>query len=194
MYKKLGNFKGIHKSGLSKIDVPQDPLDRNYKTCTEWITVTTPTEIDSKLRERNQRHFGQAHGTFPTVPPFSEIIDWSASTHTADLILEGSYHSSELSDMQTLLLKHMKRRTSLDSISAELTDDEWTGKMQSWPESTTTSPSGYHLSHSKALLHEFDDKSTTGTELNIQRKQIINWQVRLLNLAIQVNKRAFAGS
>lgn len=46
----------------------------------------------------------------------------------------------------------MKRRTKLDSIEDTITTLEWKDKIACWPESTSTSTSGFHLTHSKALL------------------------------------------
>ena len=112
----------------------------NPKECTEWHSVTIPQEIEKHLLKRNQTHFGQARGTFPTTSPFSEHIDWAASTHEADLILEGEYDNEEIVDAGKLLIEQMKRTTKLDSINKYLTEDEWTGKLKKWRESTSTSP------------------------------------------------------
>ena len=108
MYQKLRYIWGIQKTGISHLEVPQDSTNFDYKHCTEWITIDTPQDIESKLREHNQRHFGQAHGTFPTVPPFSEWIDWGASSHISELILEGTFQPPEVDSLTSELLQHMK--------------------------------------------------------------------------------------
>ena len=82
---------GIQKTGISRLEVPQDSTNFDYKYCTMWITIDTTQDIKSKLREHNQHHFGQAHGTFLTVPPFSEWIDWGTSSHISELILDGTF-------------------------------------------------------------------------------------------------------
>ena len=120
------------------------------------ITIDTPQEIESKLHERNQCHFGQAHGSFPTVPPFSEWIGWGASSHISELILECTYQPLEDDSLTSELLQHMKQHVSIDQIPNILTTTEWTGKISSWPESTLNSPSSFHLTHSKALVAEHD--------------------------------------
>ena len=38
------------------------------------------------------------------------------------------------------------------TISSHLTTTEWTGKISAWPDSTSTSPPDFHLTHSKALI------------------------------------------
>ena len=192
MYTKLRQCRGNLKTGITRLDVPADPTTTDYTGCTEWITIDTPAEIEERLLTRNQRHLGQAHNTFPTKPPFSEWCDWGASTHTAELILEGNWQSDELDDMQQSLIDHMKARVTLDAIPAPITTEEWIGKIKSWPESTTTSPSGFHLGHSKALVapHDLDTSTDDGQELEGKREQLIEWQVGLLNCALS-NKYSF---
>ena len=104
MYQKLRYIRGIQKTGLSRLDVPQDPANFDYKQCSEWVTIDTPQEIESKLHECNQHHFGQAHSTFPTVPPFSEWIDWGASSHTSELILAGTFSPPDVDALTSELL------------------------------------------------------------------------------------------
>ena len=178
---------GIQKTGISRLEVPQDPTNFNYKKCTEWITIDTPQEIESKLHDHNQRHFGQAHGTFPTAPPFSEWIDWGASSHISELILEGTFHPLEVNSLTSKLIWHMKHCASLDQILDTLTTTEWIGKISAWPQTTSTFPSGFHLSHSKALVakHDLTLGSLAHAALEEQREQLIQWQVDLLNAAIK---------
>ena len=46
----------------------------------------------------------------------------------------------------------MKRRALLDQIQDTLTTTEWISKISAWPESMSTSPSGFHLTHSKTRV------------------------------------------
>ena len=64
---------------------------------------------------------------------------------------------------------------------------EWIGKISAWSESTTTSPSGFHLTHSKALVtkHDLSSDSPDYATLEEQWEQLIRWQVDLLNAAIK---------
>ena len=133
MYQNLRYIQGIQKTGISRLEVPQHSTNFDYKHCTEWITIDTPQDIKSKLRECNQCHFGQVHGMFPTVPPFSEWIDWGASSRISELILEGTFQPPEVDSLTSELLQHMKRRASLDHIQDTLTITEWTGKISAWP-------------------------------------------------------------
>ena len=98
MFAKIRMYKGSNIAGITSIKIPEDPDVIASENCEEWITVETPKELQEALQQRNQRHFGQALGTFPTIPPFSEKIDWGASTHTSKLILKGEYDDSEISE------------------------------------------------------------------------------------------------
>ena len=42
MYQKLCYICGIQKTGISRLEVPQDPTNFDYKKFTEWITIDTP--------------------------------------------------------------------------------------------------------------------------------------------------------
>jgi hypothetical protein len=42
--------------------VPIDPSE-NPRTCTQWKVVDVPSEGLEVLQQRNQVHFGQAHGS-----------------------------------------------------------------------------------------------------------------------------------
>ena len=109
MFRKIKMCRRQTNSGLSSIKVPSENSE-------EYITIDTPAEIEEKLLERNQQHFGQAKGTFPTAPPFSKRIDWGSSTHTAELILEGEYQDEHLNEITKEFVNYMKRKTTLDEI------------------------------------------------------------------------------
>ena len=95
MFRKLRHARGGNRSSdLSRLEVPHHPNEQNYKQCRDPITLDTPKDIKQKLRERNKSHFGQVHGSFPAIPPFLEWIDWGASTHQAELILESTFSST----------------------------------------------------------------------------------------------------
>ena len=64
---------------------------------------------------------------------------------------------------------------------------EWISKILAWPESMSTSPSSFHLNHSKALVakHDLSPDSPEYAALEEQREQLIQWQVDLLNASIK---------
>lgn len=89
MFAKICNCRGNKKSGLLTLEVPKDLLERDYKACKKWVSINVPKEIEKQLCKHKRDHFGQAKGSFPTIPQFLEWVDWGASTHQAELILEG---------------------------------------------------------------------------------------------------------
>ena len=124
-----------------------------------WQQIDIPSEILHHPRERNRRHFGQAHGTPFTVPPLSEDLGFTGQKSAAEDILKGDYLYSDLDDKVSLLLQLLKQteRIAAMPISPTITEEEFRGKLTAWRETTTTSPSGLHLGHYKSLFakHSF---------------------------------------
>ena len=63
---------------------------------------------------------------------------------------------------------------------------DWTNKIKNWPETTPTSPSGFHLTHSKILItpHDLNENYPRQMDVEEKRQYLIQWQVNLLSLAI----------
>jgi hypothetical protein len=154
-------------------------------------TYPRPTTRFASLGCSSPSHFGQAHGTFPTIPPFSKSVDWVASTLSAEAILEGHlpFDDENLDEASTSFLHQLKVSTALNSISSAVTAKEWLGKMTMWRESTTTSPSGMHLGHHKALRKGFpvsDENSPPELQTTeSMRQHLRKGQLDLLNYAIK---------
>eukprot|EP00957_Ditylum_brightwellii_P100418 7654451-Ditylum_brightwellii.AAC.1 len=72
----------------------------NSKEAEHWKAVEMPEEIATCLKLWNRLHFGQAHGTLFTVPPFSVSFDWAANSITSEFVLEGKYSNTELTYLQ----------------------------------------------------------------------------------------------
>jgi hypothetical protein len=198
MYRKVKAVRGKHnKSSFTSIEVPstwpsahtetENLQDLpNPKEATNWKTIDLPDEIVYYLLTRNRLHFGQAQGTPFTTPQFTREIDWQASTDSSELILRGEYTSNELTDIQELLLKHCKS-SDLDALSPFITEDEFISKFRSWNERTSTSPSGLHLGHYKALVARNDIDLTTdeGMAIENQRKELIHAHTAMLNYSLR---------
>jgi len=115
--------------------------------------ITAPSKIKYYLLLRNRLHFRQAQGTLFPVPPFATNIDWAATSSFSNKILNGTYGSQvDVPQCQACRLAACQAATNLDLLPAELDLKDFTGKIQAWEESTTTSPSGRHLGTYKALL------------------------------------------
>ena len=103
---------------------------------------------------QNQRHFVQTQGTSITEGELAEDIDWAASSAAADKILAGTYEQKIDNQKYTAVLKACQIAADLEESNAELTQNEFKGKIICWGEATTTSPSGRHLRRYKSLFAE----------------------------------------
>eukprot|EP00957_Ditylum_brightwellii_P001304 102434-Ditylum_brightwellii.AAC.1 len=141
----------------------------NLKKAQHWRTVKIPQEIAFYLKLCNRLHFGQANGTPFAVSPLEEEFDWAANLHHSKLVLEGSYSNLELTFLEKKLLEHCKKEREADII-----------------EQTTTSPSGKHLGHYKALLSRGPDdpQSDEGKDFHNKQKAFVQAHVDMLNYAI----------
>ena len=193
MFRKLKAMRNPegYTSGITRIEVPvhenQDP-----KSCTEWKTIDIPSEVLLHLQHRNRRHFGQADGTPFTVPPLSEDLGFCADTPEAQALLEGTYDYDQIHDpIVRLFLKHM---TQIESLGEQLsrvtiTEEEMKGKLRVWRESTSTSPSGQHLGHFKALVarHEYSEVTNDDDPNDVSKRDELDLiQTKLLRLRLQI--------
>jgi hypothetical protein len=162
MFQKLQILrKSKVRSGITRIEIPEDDND-DPKTCKRWKVVDIPSEILTHLQNRNRKHFGQAQGSPFTTPPLSDDLGFTGGNKCADIILQGGYDvAAKLNDAVQFLIKHLKQTEYAKEhrIKPTITQLEFIGKIKRWRESTSTSPSGLHLGHYKAMSarHEFSD-------------------------------------
>ena len=192
-----------NQQSLNRIDIPETwpaPHDhpdsheiQDPKTCTTWRSITNPDEIDHYIRMRNRGHFGQAQGTPFTEIPVTNEINWAADTITAQDILLGHSQIDSIKSIPQCqaLLDACRAATELNALPAEITCDEFKGKIKSWRELTTTSPSGRHLGRYKALIPNLDIRDEqTGTIIPIYRQKqlfIVKSIVAIINYCIRHN-------
>ena len=161
-----------------------------------------PTEIIVQLQNRNQRHFGQAAGTPFTIPPLANELGFPGEGTISDLLLKGEHKpSNTLSDSTRILLEHLKQTSEMARIprTPVITAASFIVKLKVWLESTTTSPSGIHLGHYKALIaqHSYthitddDDTDEDGVpklqlrdELNHMQNAFLCLHLQLINYAL----------
>jgi exonuclease III len=199
LWKKLKAVRSKDKSqGVVRLEIPQDETI-DPKKCNDWQIVDIPTEIVRHLQQRNRNHFGQAHGTPFTIPPLSDHLGFSGDGEAALEMLNGTYDAGTLDESVQLLISHLKYINGIaaDTCRPTITDAEFCGKLRVWRESTSTSPSGLHLGHYKALVakHSFTtnahDSDLTEEFINrrdeINRKQEALRRVRLslINYALE---------
>ena len=186
------------RRGVTRLEIPLHP-QADPKTCTSWQQIDVPEDILRHLITRNQQHFGQAHGTPFTVPPLSTSLGFDGQTWEGDEILHGEFDTTGYEESVASLLHHMKQIHEIHQMQSKptITDAEFVQKLQVWSESTTTSPSGLHLGHYKAMIarhtHSIDapdealspDYVALRNELNQKQKEIRELHLRLLNYALE---------
>ena len=143
-----------------------------------------PKEITERLLHHNQLHFGQVKGTPFTISPLETEVNFSGTTVYCQLILEGN--SSYKGQLSGKIIMDTLKQTSTNAIPPTLTEAQFDGKIQNWPEETTTSPSNRHLGHIHALYktflyHNNDDYK----EIDNKRKQIRKVYITLFNYALK---------
>ena len=173
------------KRGIIRIEIPlhseQDP-----KTCREWRQLDIPSEVLSHLQRRNKVHFGQAHGTPFTVDPLSEHLGFTGHTDAGAAILSGTYDISGYEDNARLLLQHLQQSSEMMATPSfpTISDEDIIQKLKIWTESTTTSPSGLHLGHYKALVarHSFSTtlpEDMLTSDFKSQREELVRIQTEI---------------
>jgi len=80
--------------------IPRNVLAGKQSTCQMRLSIPYGREIRNILAKAKELH---------SLFPLSEKNDFTASTATAELILEGDYDSSDLDLITALLIKHLKR-------------------------------------------------------------------------------------
>lgn len=161
------HFHPDARSGISYIEVPDldkdgQPTD-DPQAATSWKTITDPTEIENRLLDRNIEHFGQADGTPFTRGDLLAALGYEGISPGLDKILSGELPDNfeKLDPGSQAILKKLSDRQQLEQINDEITFEEFWQAIKKWNKQTTTSPSGRHLGHYKALLvkdgKEYDD-------------------------------------
>ncbi len=155
MYQKVKNARERgRRHGLTRIEIPVHP-EADPKSCTDWRVIDVPSEIVEHLQKRNQQHFGQAHGTPFTVNPLASDFGFNGDTLASDAVLGGTYLvDPQQNEAVHLLIEHLQMTQEILSLATypTISFDDFKGKIDAWRESTTTSPSGVHLGHYKALF------------------------------------------
>ena len=77
------------------------------------------------------------------------------------MVLKDEFNSKELDKVQKLFIQHCKLEPINRVIGTKITKAQWKGKVAKWRENTTTSTSGRHLGHFKAMLRKFAESPDT---------------------------------
>jgi hypothetical protein len=201
LFQKLQQVRlsGQRKKGIARIEIPLHPPEDDPKSCNRWTQVDVPTEVVRHLQEQKRKHFGQAHGTPLTVPSLSHHLGFTGSGNSQDQLLNGDYDVSPYAPNVRLLLSHLSHTHDMvnDTLRPTISQNAYFGKLKVWSESTTTSPSGMHLGHYKALIARHAYSSTAPDdelspdfkekrdELNRRQQALLQLHLSLLNYALE---------
>lgn len=151
-------------TGLSRVDIPDsvatspttgDPNDP--KTWSgPWLTVTNPTELATIIKNVNQQQYHQAHNTPFGSGPLANQIGRNGDTAAASNLINGilpSNISTLMYETQQVLqtLSNPCPRTETDAI---ITMEAFRDSYKIAKETTSSSPSGRHIGHCKAVIQE----------------------------------------
>ena len=106
------------------------------------------------------------------------------------MILQGTYQPPDISQATQQVLQHLQRPDLPTTVKARISEKAFRQKLQVWKEATTTSPSGLHLGHWKALVgphtharaHEDDEEKIL---LDAKQQELFQAHLSLLNYALR---------
>ena len=132
---------------------------------TSDIIVDDPSEIEDLIIKRNKKHFSQADGSpFTTTRIIKALGKYGESTMSQD-IFKGIADIESLSPTEATakILSSLKSNAPQNSIPSYISPKEMENAYRAWREQTSTSPSGIHLGHTKALYKCEDHNPTENT-------------------------------
>jgi hypothetical protein len=178
-YRLLRKYlKPSTRGGITRIEVANDDGTTRI--------VTEPTEVFNLILKRNHTHFSQATGTPFTTPPLSTMLGMCGETDIGQDILHGQAKpdlgtACPFPETQVILDALQPFDPPAKTVPINVTNDDYRKFFRKWTESTSTSPSGKHLGHYKALL-------SLGLEQDPPIKPladaIIELQLQLSNVAL----------
>jgi hypothetical protein len=166
------------KSGLTHILIE---MEDGTTEC-----ITEKEEIENKIIDRNISHFSQADGSPFTISPLIDILGRYGTSDEAKQLLDGELplENEDLTEATKKILELMKRVAPEGAITDEITADDLRPLYAKWRETTSTSPSGLHLGHEKALLLMEKTESSKDGKLTLSQR-FFELKATFLNLAIR---------
>jgi len=153
--------------GLDRLDVPKKDLNGHIvhdSDGTEMRKILLEADdIHKALLERNKNHFRKAADTPFGSGDLYDLVGFTGLNEAADAIVAGTF-MEEYGDELNLLpeteqliaelaMPEMIKNLESD-IPTEVGEGEYIDGFKKWTESTSTSPSGRHLGHYKAIVND----------------------------------------
>jgi hypothetical protein len=143
--------------------------------------------MERNIQEWNRIHFGQAYRS-PFASPFlKNLLGPYGTNANSQLILDGCSPLSrtDVSSATFSIIKKLRRVACPNSIDDTITATDLQSAYKTWRESTSTSPSGLHLGHEKAILAHTTQVSHTNTAETYLADRIFGIKADFINLAVQ---------
>jgi hypothetical protein len=156
-------------------------------------------DIHCALLEQNKQHFHQAAET-----PFggevgegilADLVGYSGLTKAAKAIVDGNFldqygASMEMLPETTHLIMELvmpDEIQQLGKINHEVSTEDFHHGFLHWKESTSTSPSGRHLSHYKAIINDPKRKKESRNENYMSKRKLdlLELYTNLVNIPLK---------
>jgi hypothetical protein len=160
-YKKIGDIiKPRINTGLSRVDIPDSPLSTpdNFPDAKTWqgpwLTITNPEDIARVVSKMNTAQYHQAHQTPFGSGIIGKTIGRRADTQAAADLLAGNCLTLPNLLPETKRILDLPGTSALIPINLKtiITEEEFIAAYKVVKEATSSSPSGRHIGHYKAIL------------------------------------------
>lgn len=155
-----------HTKGLSKVDIP----DKNTGTNPEfgnpndpktwkgpWVTLTNPQHIAEVVCKINSKQYHQAHSTPFGSSTLATLLEHRGDTQNARELIKGKVPELPIQSMpETIRILHSIAQPTQATSSGrgEIKEEEFIQTYKYVKELTSSSPSGRHVGHYKAILKD----------------------------------------
>jgi hypothetical protein len=191
--------------GLQRVDVPKKDAEGNAirdeagkEVCEVLLEVDA---IHKAILERNKKHFHQADET-----PFTggaentvlyDLIGYTGMSQAAKDVVDGTFlvkYGDKLGNIlpeteQVICKLSIPEEIKVlgKKIDTEISKEDFISGFKGWKESTSTSPSGQHLGHYKAIVNDPDLKKQDPEKSHLQEwsTNFVSCLVKLLNIPIK---------
>jgi hypothetical protein len=152
-FRKLkARFNPRKSNGVSTLMIPDDNSTSKNPT---YKIIKNPKDIENLLLQRNVQHFGQAQGSAFTVGPLKNHFGYEGINDNSQNLIQGNDFYDLIDSVgpgEQRILRALNDGSNADTIDIGIPLLEFKKGFQKWRETTSTSPSGRHLGHYKALL------------------------------------------
>ena len=170
MWPKLRRYaKGQVRSSLSRVELP---IRDQEGEIIGWRSVSSKDSLFSELLKRNQAHFAQAKDTPFVNGIFGQELHPFEQNSFSETILDGSVDLGKFDANEAIkaCIKELSYASGEDgskSVDATITVEDFRSGFKIISEKLTSSPSGRHYGHYKAVLKDPQICSMYATMMSI---------------------------